>query len=265
MGLHATAAAHAAAVHAVARRSALARAQNWGFFTLYLPGFEQPLYARPGTSDLQAFQAVFGRPHHAFDLGFEPRVIFDLGANVGYMAVDFALRYPGASIVAVEPEPANAALLRRNTSSVPGIQVVEGAVWPHATVLGLEDSGLGTWAFRVHEAPRARADVRAVTIPELMESAGVEVVDLLKVDIEGAELELLSEANDWLAHVRAVVVEFHDGFRQGCREVGEKALRDAGFELRDKLEENCLYVRPAGGDGRLPGWKERSSPDSARP
>jgi FkbM family methyltransferase len=238
--LHAAAAAGAAASHAVSRHAARAQAHDWGFFTLYLPGVEHPLYARPGTTDLYVFSNVFGRRQHAVDLGFEPKVILDLGANVGYTAVDFALRYPDARILAVEPEPSNLALRRTNVAAFPPVDVVEGAVWPHSGSLELDDPGTGHWGIRVRPGS---GSVRALTVPELVERAGAPA-DLVKVDIEGAELDLFSEKTEWLADTRAVVVEFHDATRPGCKQAGESALARAGLPFFADVGGTRYYVRP---------------------
>ena len=216
--------------------------QDWGFFTLYLPGVERPLYARPGASDLAALHAIFGRRQQAVDLGFSPGFILDLGANVGYASVDLALRYPEAFIVAVEPEPSNAVVLRHNARGL-RIEVVEAAAWPRSTSLELKEAEIGNVGFRVHEAPSERGGVRAVTVPELMERFGAATIDLLKIDIEGSEVELLSEEADWLEQVRAISVEFHDSFRSESSAVGEAALARAGFQLRHTVSGTFYYVR----------------------
>jgi FkbM family methyltransferase len=243
--LHGAAAAQASTAHELARRSARARAHDWGFYTLYLPGVDAPLYARPGTSDLMAFHAIFGRRQHAVDLGFVPRVVFDLGANVGYAAVDFALRYPGARVVAVEPERANVEMMRLNVAPYPQIDVVEAAVWPRPGTLVLEAAEVGEVGFRVREVDASKDAVAAVTVPALMERAGVDAVDVVKIDIEGSEVELLTEEADWLGAVRAVVVEFHDWFRPGAEKAGEAALERADLAFYEDHGGTRYYVRRA--------------------
>ena len=240
--LHVSAAALTAAAHSAARHVVRAPTQDWGFFTLYLPGVEHPIYARPGTSDLAAFNTIFGRRQQAVELGFLPRFIVDLGANVGYASVDLALRYPEAFIVAVEPEPSNVAVLRRNVEGL-RIDVVEAAVWPRTALLELEEAEIGHVGFRVHEAASQRGHVRTVTVPELMERFASTSIDLLKIDIEGSELELLSEEADWLERVRAISIEFHDSFRPGCRAVGEAALARAGFQPLQTVSGTHYYMR----------------------
>ena len=244
--LHASAALAAARAHNVSRQAASAAGHDWGFYTLYLPGTEHPLYARPQTSDLRAFQAIFGRRQQAVDLGIDPRLIVDLGANVGYATVDFASRYPEARIVAVEPEASNVEVLRRNVAGLP-VKVIEAAIWPRSAVLEIEEAEIGHIGFRVREVGTSRNGVSTVTIPMIMEREGSNVIDLLKIDIEGSESELLSEEADWLENVRAISIEFHDSFRPGCSAAGEAALAQAGFRLRlrEPVSGTQYFVRNA--------------------
>lgn len=223
------------------RKGAFRRRED--LVTLYPPGAEHHVFARAATSDLAAFEHVFGGAY-ALELPLEPRVIFDFGANVGYASVFFALRYPGTRVVAVEPEPSNAALLRRNVASLPAVEVIEAAVWPHPGSLVLEDPGKGRWGFRVREGVNGSGAVRAVSVPELMERAGVPFVDLVKIDIEGSEVELFSGQTNWLDHVGALVIELHDRFRPGCRDAIDRALAAATPRFREASRgEDVIFVR----------------------
>jgi len=222
--------------------AAAARAGRWGWFTLYLPGVEIPLFARPGTSDLKSFQAIFGRRQHDFPFRREPRVIFDLGANAGFSTVDLALRFPRARIVAVEAEASNVHLLRMNVAELPQVEVVHAAVWPHPGRLVLQDPGRDKWGFEVHEDGDGPVvgEVEAVTIPELMERAGVSRVDLLKVDIEGAEHELIVAGPAWLRRVGALVIELHET-HPGASAATAAVLARHGLRERARHEENRYY------------------------
>jgi len=209
---------------------------------LDVPGFEYSVSARPGTSDAAAFEQVFGGAY-ALDLPVEPRLILDLGANVGYASVDLALRYPTARVVAVEPEPSNAALLRRNVAALGRVVVVEAAVWPRTGTVALEDPGKGKWGMRVRAGGPAGV-VRAVTIPELLVDAGAEWADLVKIDIEGSELDLFSAETGWLTQVGALVIELHDRFRPGCENAVERAIVQSGVPFRKlRYGADVLYVR----------------------
>jgi FkbM family methyltransferase len=157
-----------------------------------------------------------------------PRVV-DLGANIGLFGAWALGRFPEATIVAVEADPANAAIHRRAieangldtrwrlvesfASTAPGI--VRFAAGRHATsrAAELEEEGL---------------EVPAVDVlPELAEA------DLVKIDIEGAEWDLLADPRFGPIRPRVVVLEYH---QESCPEpdapaTAKRALRATGLEV----------------------------------
>jgi FkbM family methyltransferase len=199
---------------------------------LTVPGSDYRVDARPDSSDRAAFEHVFAGAYE-LDLPAEPRLIVDLGANAGYASVFFALRYPAAQVIAVEPVPANAKLLRKNVRRLRRVDVVEAAAWPRPARLGLVDPGKGYWGMRVVEDPAGK--IAAVTVPELLERAGADRIDVLKVDIEGSEQQLFSENTAWLARVGLLVLELHDRFVPGCRAALDAAVERSGVHF-DELQ-----------------------------
>jgi FkbM family methyltransferase len=195
---------------------------------LTVPGSDYRVVARTHGSDRASFEHVFAGAYE-LELPAEPRLIVDLGANAGYASVFFALRYPTARVIAVEPVPENARLLRKNVARLGRVDVVEAAAWPRPARLALVDPGKGWWGMRVAEAPGGV--VAAVTVAELLARAGADSIDVLKVDIEGAEQQLFSENTDWLARVRTLILELHDRFVPGCRAALDAAVRRSGVRF----------------------------------
>src|SRR5262249_44431289 len=137
------------------------------------------------------------------DLSFlqpEPGVIIDAGANVGYASVFFAETFPKARIIAIEPEPANFALLQQNTAPYANVTPVRAAIWPHAASVSIENPNDEAWAFRVQEGDRSNGNtIRGVSVPELVAEHGISSIDIFKIDIEGAEKELFQPGcESWL-------------------------------------------------------------------
>ena len=203
---------------------------------------------RPGTSDVWTFEKIFISLE--YDLSFldaDPEVIIDVGANVGYASVYFASRYPRARIIAVEPEAANFALLERNTARFPSVTPVHAALWPHAAKLAIGNPDGESWSFQVSEpASAAPNSVRGVSMDELLEEHGISRVDILKMDIEGAEKEVFEPGcASWLAKTRILVVELHDWFRDGCGTAFYAATSRFPFRHYN-IGENVVLVRSAG-------------------
>jgi hypothetical protein len=95
---------------------------------------------------------------------------------------------------------------------------------------------------------RRHRHIQAVGPDELL-ALGSGYVDLLKVDIEGAGVELFRPDPRWLDHVGAVVIELHDDTPFGpAREPGTAVLRTAGF-VTSTSGEFTVEVRPEAHDG----------------
>ena len=93
------------------------------------PGGKHPIFIRLKTSDFRTFLKIFRDREYELELGKEPQTILDAGANVGFASVYFAIKYPRAKIIAIEPESANFAQLKRNVAPYPNIIPVQAALW----------------------------------------------------------------------------------------------------------------------------------------
>lgn len=213
-----------------------------------LPGFPHPLWVRPGTSDVATFDEVFlSREYELPFPDFQPRHILDLGANVGYASVQFATRWPDARILAVEPEAENVMLLKRNTGRYAGIDTLHAAVWSRPAELAVANPQDDANAFRMTDAADGGGPrVAAFTIGQLIDRLGVDRLDLLKMDVEGAEGEILRGASEWLPRVNVMIVELHDRFVPGCGEALVAALHGRRFRLELVGQNLAIDLRPKG-------------------
>lgn len=212
-----------------------------------VPGRSRPLSARLGRreSDLATLLSVFSGDYE-IDLA-DPSVIIDAGANAGYATVFFAERHPDAWVLAIEPDPSNVELLRRNTAHLSNVTVIAAALMGFDGEAGLIDPDQGPWAMRVMadgegwSAGSHVETVRCVSVPSLLRSFHIERVSLLKMDIEGSELDVLTGCDEWIGHVDALVVELHDRFRPGCTAAFERATVE--FPTRRAQGENEFVSR----------------------
>ena len=149
-----------------------------------------------------------GQREFAIALPAPPGVIVDCGAHIGLSSLFFHALYPGASIYAVEPNPVTYRTLVLNTSGL-GIFTCEAAV---ADADGSQElfGGPHSWDSSLTAGVGgARYTVQTFTLSSLLTDLGVEDVDLLKLDVEGAEFGLLRAAGPALAKVRAIAAELH--------------------------------------------------------
>jgi FkbM family methyltransferase len=205
-----------------------------------IPDGPNKLLLRLGTTDVAAFEHVFFRKEYGFSLQKEPSVIVDAGANAGMSAVYFSTRYPHAKVIAIEPEPTTFDVLRKNAELFPQIVPVKAALWNREGAVQIEDAGGGHWAMRVTEAdPSSAKFIPTVTIPMLLKQHAIDYIDVLKIDIEGAEYEIFEDASSWIDQVGMICVELHDRFRPGCAQLFEAAT--AAFPVRWRRGElHCV-------------------------
>lgn len=215
-----------------------------------VPGSRAGLLVRLGTSDVEVFVQVYLWLEYEQDFAVAPGVIVDAGAYTGLSTAFFATRYPDATIVAIEPDGGNFGMLARNTASFPNVHLVQAALWSQTGTVSLEDPGDGAWGIRLAgvATPDAAAcagmrgtGVRAVTVPEIMREHDLRGIDLLKVDIEGSEMEVFSHADAWIGSVNAISIELHDRFRPGCSSAFFKAVED--FPVRSQRGEDVFTAR----------------------
>jgi FkbM family methyltransferase len=78
-----------------------------------------------------------------FSLARPSSIIVDAGANVGMSAAYFSLHHPAATVVAIEPEPSNFEMLRKNAKLFPQIIPINAALWSHEGVVRPQNGGAG--------------------------------------------------------------------------------------------------------------------------
>ena len=217
--------------------------------TVTAPGSGEKLLIRLGTADVNVFYDIYIAQEYGWDFASPPRTIVDAGAYTGLSAAFFASRYPEAAIIAIEPDEENFRLLAKNTSSFANVQRIRAALWTESCPILLTNPGKGTWGFTVRKVdevvdemlPTSGISIRAVTIVDIIREYGIDRIDLLKMDIEGSEKEIFSDADQWIDSVEAICMELHDRFKAGCSRAFFNAVNDFPIELH--RGEDVLVVR----------------------
>src|SRR5690349_23256081 len=116
---------------------------------------DRPVLVRPGTSDLSVFYEVLVMNEYRCVASLpSPKLIVDLGANVGYSAAYFLSQFKGCEVIAVEPAPENFAALEENVAPYGDrVATIKAAVWPRSERLALTHPGQGEeWGITVAPA-----------------------------------------------------------------------------------------------------------------
>lgn len=193
-------------------------------FNIRVKYAEQPVVLRGRTSDVTVFYEIFALRIYKIPKT-EVVSIVDLGANVGYASIYFTHFCPNAHIIAVEPEHSNYQTLVENTQHLKNVSCVHAAIWPQETELALQNPGASNWSFHYDERAMQSDGpiVKAQTVLGLMKKFDLKRINLLKVDIEGAEKNLFSSNTGWLRYVDCMQIEIHS---DDAKKVVFKALAE---------------------------------------
>jgi FkbM family methyltransferase len=213
---------------------------------LNLKGLQYPLHIRE-YSDPLFFRQIFLEQEFAPVRGLDISSIIDLGGNVGMASVWFLNTFTRAKVVTVEANPDNFSSLEANLRPYGDrATVIKGGAWWRQTPLALVRDGRDVGNSKVREAlPGDDPSIlmEGWDIPALMARAGFDSVDLLKIDIEGAEIDLLlKNAERWLPRVRNLSIETHGA---ECEAAFERGLAPYTYQRRVLGELTfCLDLRP---------------------
>jgi FkbM family methyltransferase len=206
-----------------------------------LPGYPAGFTIRRFSSDIHVFNSIFFDGELEKFLPEDPRFIIDGGANVGYSTAFYARRFPDATIIAIEPSRSNIEQLRRNCSGFRNIVVLEGALWPTSGSVRIANPEAESWSYHVEDT-NGPDGVRAYSLDEILDTYNIDHIDMLKLDIEGAERVLFgSNYERWLPRVRAIAVEIHG---EEAHSAIERACTPEVFEWSMNGEKVFLVRRP---------------------
>jgi FkbM family methyltransferase len=187
-------------------------------------GIDLSIFLRRNSSDPAVFRQIFMQGEYNFVIKFIQsfksipiRTIVDAGANIGLTSVQFSVYFPQARIVAVEADLKNLAKLRDNVaaSGLENIEPLHRALWRNNGNLAIENTFRDKleWSLRVTPLVSKNSDmVQGITCMELLDTSGGSI-DLLKIDIEGAEKDFFHNEEltlQMLANVKFLVIELHD-------------------------------------------------------
>ena len=189
-----------------------------------------PIILREGTADKEVFLDMLAFERYMPEQNIKSiKTIFDLGANIGITSAHLVTRFPFSRILAVEANKQNYFLAKKNTLFKKNqIEILHGAVWHYNGVVSI--AGEREDSFKVTKEKSNFKKTKSYTIKALMDQFKCSKIDLMKMDIEGAEEQvILLDKPGWLKKVRFLLLEIHKSslFNPIC-----KKLRNYGFTVK---------------------------------
>jgi FkbM family methyltransferase len=219
--------------HARQEREEIARLLKMPFqngTTDLLPG--PCLHFVDGPSTVSQFHDVWTNEVYRFNTQREYPLILDCGSNVGMSTIYWKHLYPHARIVAFEPDQTVFTIFITNLSAwhITDVQAVNAAVWTHDgdVPFWTEGSDAGRLLWRAEDGSTSGQLVHTVRLRDYL----TEPIELLKLDIEGAELPVLTDCRDRLHQVERLFVEYHSMIgRPQLLDDLISVIRAAGYRL----------------------------------
>ena len=165
-------------------------------------------------------------------------VFVDIGANIGAVSifVDSFNKNRGfdnkINVYSIEPEPNNLYLLNQNIQNNPteNITVVNNAIWHEEKMVSISNRG-GNSSI-VGPEGEEKSEVLAITLETLFSRYDIKEVDVMKIDIEGAEFDLiLNTPEETLAKIKYLVLEFDKSFDGRFGKMIEKLSKQFGIDI----------------------------------
>jgi FkbM family methyltransferase len=167
------------------------------------------IHYRNGLELLHSLIEIFVDEIYKMNLESSTPYILDCGANMGLSVLYLKQRHPHATVIAFEPDDQNFELLQRNAGDLEGVRLEKAAVWKESGTIQFVSTG--TLSSKIVNAPGNQShSINAVRLRDFIDRE----VDFLKLDIEGAEFEVLKDCADKLFMIQNLFIEYHGNFDQ---------------------------------------------------
>jgi len=172
----------------------------------------------------------------------ENAYVLDCGANIGLSVIYIKRICSTATVVAFEPDSSNFKLLKANIQShgLQNIELKNVAVWNQNMSLNFLSEGSMSSKINFNEKTKQSNMVQAIRLKDYL----TKKIDFLKIDIEGAEFEVIKDIKDNMDNIKTLFIEYHGNFEQN-KELTElfEIIKFNGFHFYIK-EAASVYDHP---------------------
>ena len=188
---------------------------------VYTSPFGQKILYRPNTLDKMVLWEQWGAKDYQTVTAKEGDVVIELGGHIGTSTLNYSHLVGATGMVyAIEALPANYAILKRNIErngitnvKAYNLAIVGDPATTHITLNANPWNSGGHSIFEMSVDAEAKFDCPAMTLDAFVEREGIARIDILQMDIEGAEFDILLNCDrELLASIREILFEYHDAY-----------------------------------------------------
>ncbi|MEY3820750.1 MAG: FkbM family methyltransferase [Bacteroidota bacterium] len=196
------------------------------------------LYKRPYEL-LKTYSEIFVCEIYRFDATHTNPVIIDCGANIGISSLYFKSIYPAATLIAFEPDQSLADIFEKNMAqnSMINYTLHRAAVWTENGTISFDNKG--SEASSIDVTGNSSFQVPTIKLATIL--AEQTQIDLLKIDIEGAEYPVVQDIANELHKVQHLFIEYHGLANETYKlETILHIVSNAGFKTYIKMAADNL-------------------------
>lgn len=206
--------------------------------TLFPISLDFPIYLRHNSSDVLVLnQVILKEEYRSVLTSSRVKKILDIGANIGLTSLYLSKYLRNAEILAVEPDSSNYGLLKLNTQHLPQVRTLRASIWDKSTTLSILTQKGREWGSQVSDrSGQSQHITPAIDITSLLKQIKWRSVDLVKIDVEGAEARIFEGDTSWLMKVKKLYIEIHERYSPGSTELIISKTKAYGFKVSYEKE-----------------------------
>jgi FkbM family methyltransferase len=191
---------------------------------------------------LHNYDEIFKQHVYYFESANKKPLIIDCGSNIGLSVIYFKMLFSESKVIGFEPDPTIFDLLNYNLESFKysGLDLNNSAIWKENTTLTFKKGYLDGHIVEDRNESSDFISVKAVRLRDLLEK--YDKVDFLKIDIEGAELDVLEDCSSYLNKVDNLFIEFHNKGGRYLKELNKLLLILENNGFRYHMKEAYNFV-----------------------
>ena len=197
------------------------------------------------------FNEIFYKNEYLFRADNQSPVIIDCGANIGFASIYFKWLYPESTIYAFEPDKLSYELLKFNIekNNLKNVFIFNSAISDFNGKIDLfNNTEPNTFLSRSTKRTSnfsEKVSVDSITLSSVIENYHIERIDLIKMDIEGSEVEVINDLDkhNILSKIDKFVIEYHHKINGQKSSLGDflKIFEKHGFEYQIDAKNIPVY------------------------
>lgn len=201
------------------------------------------VYFKNPKSFLQSTKEIFSQNTYKFSSSSQSPFIIDCGAYIGTSILYFKKLFPSCKVIGFEPDTDNYKILDKNINNwrFKDVKILNEAIWISNGFVDFQSNGDMTGHVTENKkTEKTISRIKSTRLLDLLEQK----IDFLKIDIEGAEYDVLIDCKDNLVNVENLFIEYHSRFSEEHKliEILE-ILHKSNFKFYIKEAAN-IYFEP---------------------